>query len=387
MTEPQAEREERTVTASALASTRARRAELMERVTTIDRGIPDYAVMPTEEIAPVVDALLTLGIKLVNARRGPNAQEREVIEGLARHRAQQGVSASGMFLATQLGVSEFLRLFDEEAQAAGISTSELLRVHDHVWELSNTLVSVLSSTYHEHEVQQVRAHERARIELVRALTHERLDASTLASTARTAGLDPDGTAYLAIYTRIADLPSRAPLEQAIARAASTDRQRAVVVVIGDELIGIAPRVPELEAGLVGAGTAGPLAKLPRSFQEARGAYDVAAAAGANGVVTYAALGPLPLLLSAGDAADALDRARFSQLDAEGASGAEVARTVASFLDHDQHVDATAAALHVHRNTVHYRLRRFRELTGLDLGTTDDLLVAWWLLARRRIASR
>ena len=35
---------------------------------------------------------------------------------------------------------------------------------------------------------------------------------------------------------------------------------------------------------------------------------------------------------------------------------------------------SAAALHVHRNTLDYRLRRIAELTGLDLARLDDCLL-------------
>jgi DNA-binding PucR family transcriptional regulator len=41
-------------------------------------------------------------------------------------------------------------------------------------------------------------------------------------------------------------------------------------------------------------------------------------------------------------------------------------------------DATAAALHVHRSTLRYRLQRIRDLTGHDLGAPDcrlDLEIA------------
>lgn len=40
-------------------------------------------------------------------------------------------------------------------------------------------------------------------------------------------------------------------------------------------------------------------------------------------------------------------------------------TLASYLDHDCRVNATAEALFAHRHTVSYRLERIRELTGLD----------------------
>src|SRR6202012_4330964 len=57
---------------------------------------------------------------------------------------------------------------------------------------------------------------------------------------------------------------------------------------------------------------------------------------------------------------------------DAARGTQLVLTLAEYLDHDGSVDATAAVLAVHRNTVRYRLRRVRELSGHDLGLPDTL---------------
>jgi DNA-binding PucR family transcriptional regulator len=49
---------------------------------------------------------------------------------------------------------------------------------------------------------------------------------------------------------------------------------------------------------------------------------------------------------------------------------ELVRTLESFLDADGNVAKTAAKLYTHRHTIRYRLERVRELTGLDVGSTD-----------------
>ncbi len=45
-------------------------------------------------------------------------------------------------------------------------------------------------------------------------------------------------------------------------------------------------------------------------------------------------------------------------------------TLATFLDCDANVNATAARLITHRHTIRYRFERVRELTGLDVSSTD-----------------
>jgi sugar diacid utilization regulator len=49
---------------------------------------------------------------------------------------------------------------------------------------------------------------------------------------------------------------------------------------------------------------------------------------------------------------------------------ELVRTLESFLDADGNVARTAERLFTHRHTIRYRLERVRELTGLDVSSTD-----------------
>jgi DNA-binding PucR family transcriptional regulator len=49
---------------------------------------------------------------------------------------------------------------------------------------------------------------------------------------------------------------------------------------------------------------------------------------------------------------------------------DLLQTVEAFLDADGNVAGTAQRLYTHRHTVRYRLERVRELTGLDVGSTD-----------------
>ncbi|MGW3402435.1 PucR family transcriptional regulator, partial [Streptomyces zhihengii] len=46
-------------------------------------------------------------------------------------------------------------------------------------------------------------------------------------------------------------------------------------------------------------------------------------------------------------------------------------TLETFLAHDCSWARTAEALHVHVNTVHYRVERIEALTGRDLSRLDD----------------
>jgi sugar diacid utilization regulator len=60
----------------------------------------------------------------------------------------------------------------------------------------------------------------------------------------------------------------------------------------------------------------------------------------------------------------------------------LAESVAAWLDSGRSVPAAAEALGLHPNTLRYRLIRVSDVTGLDLGDPDALLLAQLLLRRR-----
>ena len=59
-------------------------------------------------------------------------------------------------------------------------------------------------------------------------------------------------------------------------------------------------------------------------------------------------------------------------------------TLETYLDHDLDRRGTAAALHVHPNTLDYRLRRVVDLTGIDPATSRGLQLVGAALAARRL---
>lgn len=69
---------------------------------------------------------------------------------------------------------------------------------------------------------------------------------------------------------------------------------------------------------------------------------------------------------------------------DAAQGTDLSRTMRIYLDHLGSVRETAAVLHVHQNTVRYRLDVVRNELGIDLDSPDTRL---WLWLRLSVASR
>lgn len=81
---------------------------------------------------------------------------------------------------------------------------------------------------------------------------------------------------------------------------------------------------------------------------------------------------LPVLLSGLDAGwQALQLRRpMASLQAHDKHG-QLRRTVDAWFANNEQAQASADALHIHRNTLDYRLRRIADITGLDLARSED----------------
>jgi hypothetical protein len=178
---------------------------------------------------------------------------------------------------------------------------------------------------------------------------------------------------------------------------------AIVAGRSDELVAI---VPVAEAGAAGLAQARALAArcvdviaergvatvavgigdpcraapdIARSYSEARLALAAAQRMGVPGsVAAFADLGIHQLLLRVPEVADLMTFAESvigRLIEEERASGMEYLETLSTFFQENSSPRRTAQRLHVHPNTVNYRVRRIEEITGLALNVHRDRLMA------------
>jgi hypothetical protein len=148
--------------------------------------------------------------------------------------------------------------------------------------------------------------------------------------------------------------------------------------LGDALVGVLDRLPRGEVDAI-VGLAGPLPaeELDVGSRWARWAHEAGVVRGRRGLVALEQVGVEAALLSRPALGTMLAQAGLASLAQEGEFAEVIATTVIAYAEHDRRVDATAATLFVHPNTVRHRLRRFRALTGLELDSTFGAVAAWW----------
>jgi DNA-binding PucR family transcriptional regulator len=169
-------------------------------------------------------------------------------------------------------------------------------------------------------------------------------------------------------------------------AASTEGEQGEVAILMPDGGDTARRVTaavlrELESGLAGFAFAlgrsrwvqDPL-DLQRAYNEALLALNVAEGDSERSELAYEQTGTYQLLLPY--MSDPAELKRFYDetvrplVAYDEQYETDLLGTLATFLDCDANVNATASRLITHRHTIRYRFERVRELTGLDVSSTD-----------------
>lgn len=266
------------------------------------------------------------------------------------------------------------------------------------------LVTMIAS-----EVERVRAPDRAAetaaADFLRALqAREFTDREELLGHARELSLElGDGASMIVARARpqtpteegwrarvraIAERGARAAVSRSIAALSERDGAGAEVLVLvpgGEEVVASRAAeavLRELQMGLSGfafavgrSRIAEDPADLPRAASEALLAANVAEGGGQEGALAFEQTGAYRLLLST-MSENPRELQRFYAETVEPLVAydeqyeTDLVRTLETFLDADGNVAGTAQRLFTHRHTVYYRLERVRELSGLDVGSSD-----------------
>jgi hypothetical protein len=224
----------------------------------------------------------------------------------------------------------------------------------------------------------------AKADFVRALLEGSLSRAETSARAVAYGLMP-GSKYYPLRGRPRPGVDAAALAHAIEATGSLDGAGAVVATFDREVWGVVSRVPEVGArGVVGVGVAADLFGIRSSFILANRTLETALAFGYDGVVSLDEVSLRPAVLADTHLGQRFVERYLQPLDTLGAFGATIEDSLRAYLEHDLHVESTAAAVFVHPNTLRHRLERFQQMTGTNLRSVEQLFELWWALESRRL---
>lgn len=311
---------------------------------------------------------------LVTARTGhvPTGPALEFVQAAGEGGARQGLDLETLLRGYRTNASILTYWVGEQANA---TTDEGLRaalaVTRMVMEYTDSVSAALAEAFLIESRRLLAEAGSAQRDLLEDLLAGRAG-EELDSRARTVGLIP-GASLLVAVAMAADLPRAAETVDNQLRMARVGGLR---VARHDELVVIAPADSSLRTLLQRASTreslvagislpVSALGEIPRAHGEARRALTMTPP---GGVLQLSDLTLLDYLLAGADStALRLGPSGIDTLDEP------LRATVLAYAANDLNVGATARRMHLHPNTVHYRLGRVASLTGRNLRSFSDVV--------------
>jgi hypothetical protein len=353
-----------------------------EIITAIGREVPDYA-RPLE--GPFGEALRrgvrTALARFVDGIEDPGAEDAEaraMYVALGRGEFRQGRTMDALLGAYRIGARIAWERFLEAGEAAGHDPATLYRLASAIFNYIDGISADSVEGFAQERAAAEGERQRRRRELARLLARDDVTAEEVRESARVAGWHrPRALAALVVT------PAGGGAAEAD-RLASRLGAEAIADVDGGVLVAWVPdpSAPGRRAQLEAALDAGPAAlgpsvppeRAPASLARARAAHALAAEGRLPRdtlVVTDEHLATL--LLHGGDRSLATDLARavLAPLqELRPSARARLRETLGAWLDHPGQVQPVAQRLHVHPQTVRYRLAQLRELFGERLDDPD-----------------
>ncbi|ATO14260.1 hypothetical protein CO540_10920 [Micromonospora sp. WMMA2032] len=341
---------------------------------------PEVDRLPAAEVRRQVVLLLSSGLGALERREDPAGRDFTEARRLGADRAAQGVSVAGLLRGVQAGRDRAVELVVRHGRDAGIPDEVLVEGLLTIGRYAAAVERAVVDGHREAERELVRGGPAARAHLLRRLLIDGPDDTPAAELARF-GLRPDGR-YHCLVAAAPDPVRAHALHRQLARHGG------LLGAVEDRLAGLLPRLPgAAPADLLALVTpAQPLARAPAMYALCLAALRTATHRRLRGLRQVTDLAGETALAAQPALAELLRATLLGPLDPADEFHRELATTALAWLDHGQRLDQTAAALHVHPNTVRYRLRRLREVTGgppVEEGArcTVPQTVHWWWALR------
>jgi hypothetical protein len=352
----------------------------------------EHGVVPVEDLrASVLDNL----VHILSQLSGRPLAGREPPRVTGQRRAEQGVPLTVILHAYRVAGKFIWAAILDEAAGDEVATTALLHAGSELWLIIDDRSGTVTEAYRDALTERAHTDAQTRNAMLDVLLRgDTGDGSRLWECATTLRLPHRGT-FVVVAARAprAGTESIPHAEDALRTRGIHSAWRVEVdahvgVVVLTPRIGLdklCAHLAELTRGPAGLSDPYPsLDQTPAALRQARLAY-AAATPASHEVVQYGQVPIAVLLASAPDAAAAVAGTILGPVLALPAAECDLLLgTLRAWFAERGATSLAAAKLHVHRNTVRYRLRRLEELTGRSLAEPTGIAELHLALEATRI---
>ncbi|MCA1722267.1 MAG: helix-turn-helix domain-containing protein [Actinobacteria bacterium] len=340
--------------------------------------VPEYNRVARAQLEEALRRNQALAFLAYREHRRLQPDELALLTDTVEQRARNGLPLEGVLMAfARAGRVSWDVLHDELTKTA--APHELvLEALELRTDILNQMVGAAAAAHRRGELVIDREAQERQAQGLRLLLRGAVAHESLAEHVRRLGLDLDQQVYVVRARSVEPLPFD-QLQRVLAQGVP-EPPRAVLALWGEDVVGLLEAPPPSGSAAWVAGVAGPVAvsEVEDAWVEASRAFDAA--------LTFRLRGPhrvedlrLRLLIQTEPWIRQVLLDRYvAPLRGTGGMPEELLRTVQVYLECGGRRELAGQRLHLHHNTVAYRVGRFCQFTGADLDDHETLAELWWV---------
>lgn len=356
--------------------------------------IPGYEHATRQKIVNTALQNLSMSIRIIVHGVEPKPDDITHARETALIRIEEGVPLGSLLRGFRMSMRVIQRRLLLLAEDHGTPAEQLLEWSNLLWSLGDVFSSIVTGVYRDHEITRAVADSTRRAEWIGRVVTGELDDAEVIRGASLYKVPTEGDHRIVIAPFLGG--SGVEVEVALQRWAEARGARLVTTVQSRSVAGVligdpggpgtssdasGPGDRHLPAGIpVGLGRPAPLTELHRTFATVNRVVQSALDLGLTGRVDQEMLSWRLAINTSPETTEVLRQRYLVPLRGSRAFGEDLIDSVRAYLDNRLNVRAAAESIPVHVNTLRYRLRRFEELTGCDLGEVNTLVEVAWITA-------
>jgi hypothetical protein len=353
----------------------------------IKREIPSYMDFPLDCLENAVRRDARRAADTLLGGCAPQPTEISDVS-VAAARSEHGVPIDDVLQAYRISLRGVRESFLRHARELEINMADVNQGINLLCETADAVSDQIAKSHRDATIDRTRRDERQRTAFVRGLLFGTIDVAEVRRLAPIYRLSPDRP-YYAVRAVPRGTKTLNDLRATLEESGTSTHAPALLCVIDDFLAGVVSKRPALrtDQGIVGIGPMLPLDAAEQSFRAATRNLDTASRLHWGGCFELADLSWRVALVSEHEVGDYLMAKYIAPLERYGKFGELLLSSVREYMVSGRHLGTTARRLHLHVNSLRYRLQRFESIVGVALDQPEVMLEMYWALERTAMGER
>lgn len=333
----------------------------------------------------IAEAIISIN-RAVREQRELSLHDTSILYSYGVERADLGISLDAILRGWQVAVKIAMQRIVDGGRSAGIDSDVLMELARDLFTVTDSAIIEICRGHGDARDRKRNLILVQRNEFVNRLLMPGQDAKVVIAECEDYGLDVDRH-YHPFQIYLQDRSQLVTLMSKLDRLDTFQAPDGILAYGNEGIIGVCSKVPDVTfEGVLGIGDRSPLDTVSVAMERAVRSACAGIAFGRRGVQIFSSMGLLPAVFADSATSETLFEKYITPIGT-GEAAEILLSTVSLYLNLNMSVEDTSGEMHVHQNTIRYRISRFEKLTSSTLRSPQTISEVWWALAARTLADK